>query len=192
MARRRIIASLLEQFLHRSYYARLLDIGGGTGDLTDVLTQFGRVVRVDYLEEGLVLLAASPNLLSRRRDTSALILALDLLEHLDDDGARLSEFHRVLKPGGSALVTVPAFRFLWGRLDDIAHHNRGYARAELCAKVKCVGFRVFKSSYLNTLLFSRVAFARRTQSLRTHWTKADAVLNMPPEPVNAALATLWG
>ena len=39
---------------------------------------------------------------------------LDVLEHIDDDRGMLAEMHRVLAPGGTLLVTVPAFPFLWG------------------------------------------------------------------------------
>ena len=42
---------------------------------------------------------------------------LDVLEHIDEDETVLREIRRVLRPGGSLLITVPAFMFLYGRQD---------------------------------------------------------------------------
>jgi len=50
-----------------------------------------------------------------------LVTGLDVVEHLDDDVAGLREMRRVLRPGGRALVFVPAFMFLWGVQDDVSN-----------------------------------------------------------------------
>jgi len=52
------------------------------------------------------------------------IVATDILEHLDDDLAALSEFKRILKPGGQVVLTVPAYQFLWSE-HDVALQHRG-------------------------------------------------------------------
>ncbi|MGO9882380.1 MAG: class I SAM-dependent methyltransferase [Solirubrobacteraceae bacterium] len=51
-----------------------------------------------------------------------LILATDVIEHLADDRVALTELHRVAAPGARLLVTVPAYRWLWGPHDEIYHH----------------------------------------------------------------------
>jgi SAM-dependent methyltransferase len=54
-----------------------------------------------------------------------LVLATDIIEHVDDDLAALRELRRVLKPGGYLLLTtIPAFHVLWGLQDDVGHHKR--------------------------------------------------------------------
>ena len=53
-----------------------------------------------------------------------LLSALDVLEHLDDDLGALDEFHRVLRPEGLLLVSVPAYRFLWSEHDEALRHRR--------------------------------------------------------------------
>ena len=53
-----------------------------------------------------------------------LVTGLDVVEHLDDDIAGLSEMRRVLRPDGRAVLFVPAFMFLWGVQDDISNHRR--------------------------------------------------------------------
>ncbi len=60
-----------------------------------------------------------------------LVLALDILEHLDDDVSGLNEMARILKPGGLLLVTVPAFPSLWGVQDIVSHHRRRYTKRSL-------------------------------------------------------------
>jgi SAM-dependent methyltransferase len=76
-----------------------------------------------------------------------LVSALDVLEHLDDDMHGLRELHRVLKPGGYLLVTVPAYRFLWSEHDEALVHRRRYSASELHVKLTRTGFSVLKRSY---------------------------------------------
>ena len=57
-----------------------------------------------------------------------LVLATDIIEHVDDDLQAITEIRRVLAPGGTAIITVPAFQSLWGLQDDVAHHKRRYLK----------------------------------------------------------------
>ncbi|GIU84824.1 MAG: methyltransferase [Acidimicrobiales bacterium] len=76
------------------------------------------------------------------------IIAAEVLEHVPDDLAALSELARVLRPGGTIAVTVPAWfpeRVCWA-LSDAYHapaepggHLRIYTSAELTAKLRTVG-----------------------------------------------------
>jgi 2-polyprenyl-3-methyl-5-hydroxy-6-metoxy-1,4-benzoquinol methylase len=59
------------------------------------------------------------------------VTALDVLEHTPDDRAVVDGFHRLLKPGGVAVVTVPASMALWSDWDEVLHHFRRYSRAQL-------------------------------------------------------------
>lgn len=45
-------------------------------------------------------------------------VCLDVLEHVDDDLAALNELHRVLRPGGTLILTTP-HRGLFGFLDPV-------------------------------------------------------------------------
>lgn len=56
------------------------------------------------------------------------VFLLDVLEHVDDDGRALMEVAKALKPGGFAVLTVPALRFFWSFNDELAHHKRRYDR----------------------------------------------------------------
>jgi ubiquinone/menaquinone biosynthesis C-methylase UbiE len=77
------------------------------------------------------------------------VIAAEVLEHIPDDMAAMREIHRVLKPGGTAAVTVPSFlpeRICWA-LSEAYHtapggHVRIYTLAELSAKLKATGLEV--------------------------------------------------
>jgi len=94
-----------------------------------------------------------------------LVLATDILEHVDDDGTGAREIARVLMPGGYALITVPAFRSLWGRQDEIAHHFRRYRMLELKHIIETAGLRPLHYYYFNYLLFTPIWMARKILNL---------------------------
>jgi SAM-dependent methyltransferase len=77
------------------------------------------------------------------------VIAAEVLEHIPDDQRGLREIARVLRPGGIAAITVPAWlpeRICWGLSDDYHNvpggHVRIYTRAELEAKVRAAGLTV--------------------------------------------------
>jgi SAM-dependent methyltransferase len=99
-------------------------------------------------------------------DSSAdLVSALDVLEHLDDEMVALGEFHRILRPEGFLVVTVPAYRFLWSEHDEALMHRRRYVASELHIKLTCSGFRVLKRSYAVFFAFFPILFYRLFRGL---------------------------
>jgi SAM-dependent methyltransferase len=89
-----------------------------------------------------------------------LVLATDVIEHLDDDLRAAAELFRVLKPGGHVLITVPAFPSLWGLQDDVAHHKRRYRKRPLLRVLTDSGLQCHKAFYFNYLLFAPIWLAR--------------------------------
>jgi SAM-dependent methyltransferase len=72
----------------------------------------------------------------------AMVGLFDVLEHLDDDLGMLRWILSVLEPGGVLVLTVPAHPFLFGGIDELAHHRRRYRRRELRQKLVAAGFQV--------------------------------------------------
>ena len=60
---------------------------------------------------------------------------LDVLEHIEEDLATLQAVGALLAPGGHAVITVPAYRWMWSAHDEFLHHKRRYTAAELRSKV---------------------------------------------------------
>jgi len=54
------------------------------------------------------------------------VLALDVIEHLDDDCQTVRELARLAKPGGRLLFSVPALPDLFSEFDEVQGHRRRY------------------------------------------------------------------
>jgi SAM-dependent methyltransferase len=169
--RRRIIESFLRSIQPKlgTEQPRILDIGCGTGANLEMLSQFGAAEGVDVSPEALAFCRRRGLQNVRQGEAEHLpyedasfdlVTGLDVVEHLDDDVAGLSEMRRVLRPGGYALLFVPAFMFLWGVQDDISHHRRRYTRAGLEKAVRAAGLEVERVSYANLTFFAPILLGR--------------------------------
>lgn len=90
-----------------------------------------------------------------------LILALDVIEHTEDDMETTRDLKRALKQGGMAIITVPAYQWMWGVQDEVAHHFRRYTMSSLIDVIKRSGdFKIVHKTYFNALLFAPIAIVR--------------------------------
>ena len=76
-----------------------------------------------------------------RDDAFRTVLALEILEHLEEDERLLSEIVRVLQPGGVAVISVPLHMERWTAIDDSVGHVRRYEPEDLLAKIEAAGLR---------------------------------------------------
>jgi SAM-dependent methyltransferase len=208
---RRVILSLVRR--HRpaavaSRPPRLLDMGCGTGITLDRLGRGEGLDAYGVDLEGAALSFCRTRGLTRlvRGSVTALpfadatfdvVTALDVVEHVEDDRAALAEAARVLRPGGIAVVTVPAHGWLWSDHDRALHHQRRYGRTELAACLDAAGLVPLRLSFYNTALFPAVAAVRLGQRLRRRMRPPapDATprsdVRLPPAPANALLRELF-
>jgi SAM-dependent methyltransferase len=70
------------------------------------------------------------------------LCAFEVLEHIEDDAGALREWARMLRPGGRALLSVPAHAHRWTATDTWAGHVRRYDRADFIALAERAGLRV--------------------------------------------------
>lgn len=88
-----------------------------------------------------------------------LVMMIDVLEHVDEAEA-LETVQCLLSPHGYFLLTVPAYRCLWGKSDEDGHHRTRYSPEELRAALTRHGFEIvtwnhyFPFAFLPLLLVS--------------------------------------
>jgi SAM-dependent methyltransferase len=124
------------------------------------------------------------------RDAFDFVGAYDVIEHIDDDEAVLSEVRKTLTPNGGALITVPQHPWLWSRMDDIGFHKRRYRLGELEAKATKAGFDVLYTNSFNMILLPLTAMNRLSEKLSTNRRcNYESELN-PPKLVNKVLQSL--
>jgi SAM-dependent methyltransferase len=169
--RRRIIAAFVEEICREFQTGRasILDVGCGTGANLELLAHYGDAEGVDISGDALEFCRArglqkvrlgAAETLPYEDGSFDLVTALDVVEHLDDDVGGLKEMRRVLKPGGRALLFVPAFMFLWGVQDDVSHHRRRYTLKNLRGAVREAGFEVERATYANISFFAPILAGR--------------------------------
>ena len=152
--------------------ARVLDIGTGAGSNLRMLRDLGyrNVVGLDASDSAIGFCASKGFDTVRKGDicdmpfgdgSMDLIVATDVVEHVDNDVRAVREIERVLAPDGTALLTVPAFRCLWGLQDEKAFHKRRYRLREFERLVGGAGLEPVKRYYFNYLLFGPLWLARQ-------------------------------
>jgi len=170
---------ILETVLHRELAGRrpisIVSLGCGPAEgltwLRPLAGSHGRVVGLDAdplhvrrLEPGFEYVIGRCEAAPFASGSFDLVLALDVLEHLDDDAAGLREASRLLKPGGLLLVTVPALPSLWGGQDIVSHHRRRYTKRTLRQAFARAQLPYPRVTYFNSLLFPPVAAIRWIRS----------------------------
>ena len=76
-------------------------------------------------------------------------VALNVLEHIEDDVGALRGAARLVRAGGAVVMFVPAFPFAAGRFDRAIGHFRRYTRATLVRVYEDAGLRVGSVRYVN-------------------------------------------
>jgi hypothetical protein len=104
---------------------------------------------------------------------------MDIFEHLEDDRNGIRECSQALTKRGILILTVPAFKWLWGIQDSVTRHKRRYKREEILNLLTLEGFEVLKSSYFNFFLFFPILFARRVTRLLGLKIRSENEINSP-------------
>jgi SAM-dependent methyltransferase len=149
---------------------RALDIGAAGGGNTRVLRAHGwRPVALEYspegaqvaAERGLQVLRADARQLPLPSASLGLVVAFDILEHIDEDHLAAAEIRRTLRPGSTALIAVPYDMRLWSAHDVAVGHVRRYDRASLTSVLDKAGLVVDELWSWNVMLRPVAAWRRR-------------------------------
>lgn len=112
-----------------------------------------------------------------------MVSAFDVIEHCDPEADALAEVSRVLQPGGTFLMAVPAYQWAWTDFDIANGHFRRYTRRRAVSAVERAGFRVERSTYAFTSVFPGFVVERAARRLkeRKHTAPVD-VVDVPRVP----------
>jgi len=171
--RKQILFKMIRHYdLLKNGRARVLDIGCGTGLILQGISGKSYAIGVDFSPKALSfcekrnlknLVRGDVRDLPIAESSVDLVLALDLLEHIEDDERLMNEIRRILKPGGFLLATVPAHQYLWSEHDEALHHYRRYSKTDFLRLVKNRGFSLIKYSYVISLTFLPILVFRLGQ-----------------------------
>lgn len=145
----------------------VLDVGAGSGVFSRMLikdetTEQAVCVDPNYTNEWLS--AHRDERISYVRGIDAsdadLVLMIDVIEHVDDDVALISDYVEKVPAGARFLISVPAFQFLWSPHDDFLEHRRRYTLETLETSVRASGLEPLELRYFFGALFPAVAAMR--------------------------------
>jgi SAM-dependent methyltransferase len=174
---------------------RVLDVGCGSGATSEVLWRRGhQVVSMDPSDAMVAMCRehlgraglstqhvrlGGVESISEQAAYDA-VIALDVIEHIEDDLAALRHLRRALVPSGRLILSVPALSRLFGPKDVAVGHYRRYDRQPLCDLLARAGFAVERRRFWNALgvlpvwisvargkrLSERVRYAGRSRAAR--------------------------
>ncbi|GEM_PF-2660128 len=133
----KLLNSFLKDQRESTPKRKILNIGSGMGEELDLYSQFGDIFSIDVNQEiakhwpekyasRFYLMNAEK--LAFQGETFDAILAIDVLEHIEHDGAAMAEMIRVLKPAGLLFVLIPMHAWIYGPMDRYALHYRRYSK----------------------------------------------------------------
>ncbi len=173
-----LIRELLSQLKSKSGYnpKNCLEVGCGTGHVIDNLSKDMDVYGLDFSEKAIGyckdrglkkvrvfdITGDTPVPFDKKFD---LILALDVLEHVDDDSKALTLLRNNLAKGGKIIISVPAHKFLWSSHDEALNHKRRYHANELKGKLKDAQLKIELFSYYVVSPFFPILFYRTLMNI---------------------------
>ena len=161
-SRNRLFKSIVKRFLANDRKTKLLEIGCGNGGFIKTITEDKNievtgseiyVKGLSYAKKSLpdvnfIQFDVSQGVLGETYD---MILAFDVLEHIEKDIGAMSNIKNMLSVGGKLIVSVPQHMFLWSSLDEIVKHKRRYSRSDMLEKLTACGLEI---SYCTSFVFA--------------------------------------
>jgi len=200
---RRIVYGMLRRNLSNgSGPLRILDAGCGTGGSLALLERFGQVTAFDFELRAAEMFAtrqrgrvfvASTDAIPFADQSFDLVTSFDVICQLERPGdeVALRELARVMRPGASLVVRVPAFQALYGPHDVTLHTKHRYSTGEIAGKIENAGLRLVQTTYANTFLFP-IALVRRTIAKFLQQGTDQSDVRAVAEPLNTALTAVLG
>lgn len=143
----KIVHKLIQKQVKTPHVPRVLDIGCGPAYFSRFYQYTGIDPNIETTGHNIIKARIEDVELTDKYDV---ILALDVLEHLEDDRVILRYLQNNLKDGGIAIITVPAHPWLFSEHDKACGHYRRYTKKQLKNLLKDFDCKIY---YYNSLLF---------------------------------------
>ncbi|MEO1515885.1 MAG: class I SAM-dependent methyltransferase [Bacteroidota bacterium] len=168
------VAPGFNEWMYQTVCSRLtgkvLEIGSGIGNISQYFLRDGRSIHLSdirsnycgYLQDRY---GDSPNLeaismldLTHPEFDSVYqahmgqfdgLFALNVVEHIQDDGLAIANARKLLRPGGRMVILVPAFQFLYNQFDESLEHYRRYNKAKLSQLLRSNNLELRERYYFN-------------------------------------------
>ena len=173
--------------------AYILDVGCGWGTNLVALENAGYRVsgldisrraleRIDKAQRHLIEADLSQDLPATTPLADA-VLALDIIEHIDDDKAALKRIATLVQPGGIAIVSVPALPELFSNFDAVQQHWRRYLPHSLRAAFEGTKLMVRSIFWWGAWMVPVLRRMRLRESAAVQATRSYSdYLRLPPWP----------
>jgi SAM-dependent methyltransferase len=169
----------------------VLDAGCGTGGFLQRLAQRlpdRHAVGLEYNAEasaravrksGWPVATGDANALPFADASFGAAVSIDVICHAGVDPARgMAELHRVLRPGGTVVLNLPAYEWLRSAHDARVHTARRYTAGSARALLREAGFTGIATNYWNGLLLPLMALQRKV--LQRNPDAPSDVTSFPP------------
>jgi SAM-dependent methyltransferase len=166
----------------------MLDIGCSSGFLlSEIRAAFPEafVIGADVVRGPLIGLARSqPNVPLLHFDLTRcplpdasvdVVFLLNVLEHIKEDAMAVRQLYRILKPGGVAIVEVPAGPELYDIYDEMMMHYRRYRQTDLVQMFEDARFEVIRRSHLGFFLYPGFYLVKRLRRRKRAGIPAEKV-----------------
>lgn len=185
-SRNRLFKSIVQDYMVAVGKTKFLEIGCGTGNFIQQIVENENLEITGseiYLKGLLYAKKNLPNVDFIQFDVTQgvigeefdLIVAFDVIEHIDDDVAAILNINRMLHNGGNLIITVPQHMFLWSKLDEIVKHKRRYSRRELVTKLQKNGFEISYATSFLFILFPLMLISRMFDKGRSDQSQPEEV-----------------
>lgn len=138
---------------------RVLEFGAGDGAFARKFAQLGEPVDCMEIDPGLreILRQSATRVYADMAAVESgqydFLYSINVIEHIAEREEALSHLYRVVRPGGTIFIFVPAFEMLWTSLDTEAGHVTRFTRSRLAAAFKDAGFQIDRIEYFDSLGF---------------------------------------
>jgi 2-polyprenyl-3-methyl-5-hydroxy-6-metoxy-1,4-benzoquinol methylase len=190
-ARARLLLCLLDGIGYRSP-CRVIEAGCGWGTNLTELEKAGYMVtgldvsrnalaRLDRPERTLIEADLSKDLPPNTPEYDV-VLAPDVIEHIDDDRCAVRRLAQLTKPGGHVIISVPALPELYSEFDRVQGHRRRYTPESLRRAIAGSGLEIVQmlwwGQWMIPLLGTRRVTARAPSGVQVY----KQYLSLPPWP----------